>query len=74
MDHRHFGERVNGLCPTQMFCVGSEQLGRGGKRAADTWQAGLQTVKHKDCLKEEFAHLFNFSDASNAIVLTAILT
>jgi len=24
MDRRHLGERVNGLCPTQTLCVGSE--------------------------------------------------
>jgi hypothetical protein len=74
MGHRHFRERVNALCPTQTLCVGSEQRGRGGKRAADRWQAGLQAGKHKDGLKGEFAHLFTFSNASNARVLTVILT
>ena len=74
MDHSHFGERVNGLCPTQTLCVGSEQLGRGGKGEADKWQAGLQAVKHKDGLKGEFAHLFTFSNASNVRVLTVIST
>jgi hypothetical protein len=74
MDHRHFGERVNEFCPTQALCVGSEQLGRCGKRATDRWQAGLQAVKHKDGLKVDFAHLFTLSNASNARVLTVILT
>ena len=74
MDHRRFGGRVKVLCPTQTLCVGSEQLGRGGKRAAHRWHAGPQAVKNKDGLKGEFPHLFTFSNASKARVLTVILT
>jgi hypothetical protein len=57
MEHTLYGEQVNGLFHNRTLCVGSAQLWRGGKRAAESWRVGLKAVTHKDGLKGEFLHL-----------------
>jgi hypothetical protein len=73
MEHTLYGEQVNGLFHTQTLCVGSAQLWRGGKRAANSWLVELKAVTHKDGLKGEFVHLSTTINASNARVLITML-